>query len=192
MSNNINTTEAAAADPMVDELAIAVSGGTLSNIKLDSESQIMVIGVGGAGGNTVDHIHLHKGFFPGCTGGAEHITPVKEEGPGHTEDKAENKRYQEVITGKPPQALQPPKNQIINAQIHQGAGKTDDRKLQIRHFFNMFIPKTGEEGFVLGNHLGSWDLMARYRMKNDDELYDLITSKSEYVKRRIGEKGCSL
>jgi hypothetical protein len=34
----------------------------------------------------------------------------------------------------------------------------------------MFIPKTGEEGFVLGNHLGSWDLMARYRMKNDDEL----------------------
>ena len=48
--------------------------------------------------------------------------------------------------------------------------KTDDRKLQIRHFFNMFIPKTGEEGFVLGNHLGSWDLMARYRMKNDDEL----------------------
>ena len=51
MSNNINTTEAAAAaDPMVDELAIAVSGGTLSNIKLDSESQIMVIGVGGAGG----------------------------------------------------------------------------------------------------------------------------------------------
>ena len=56
MSNNINTTEAAAADPMVDELAIAVSGGTLSNIKLDSESQIMVIGVGGAGGNAVNHM----------------------------------------------------------------------------------------------------------------------------------------
>jgi cell division protein FtsZ len=56
MSNNINTTEAVAADHMVDELAIAVSGGTLSNIKLDSESQIMVIGVGGAGGNAVNHM----------------------------------------------------------------------------------------------------------------------------------------
>lgn len=38
-------------------------------------------------------------------------------------------------------------------------------------FFEMFIPKnTSEEGFVLGNHLGSWDFMARYRLKNDDEL----------------------
>ncbi len=48
--------------------------------------------------------------------------------------------------------------------------KVDDRKLQLRHFFNMFIPKTGEEGYVLGNHLGSWDFMARYRLKNNDEL----------------------
>lgn len=38
-------------------------------------------------------------------------------------------------------------------------------------FFEMFIPRnTSEEGFVLGNHLGSWDFMARYRLKNDDEL----------------------
>lgn len=38
-------------------------------------------------------------------------------------------------------------------------------------FFEMFIPRnTSEEGFVLGNHLGSWDFMARYRFRNDDEL----------------------
>ena len=91
-------------------------------------------------GNTVDHIHLHKGFFPGCTGGAEHIAPVKEEGPGHTEDKAENKRYQEVITGKPPQALQPPKNQIINAQIHQGAAETNEGKQNNLHHTCVPLP----------------------------------------------------
>lgn len=42
---------------------------------------------------------------------------------------------------------------------------------KIGDFFEMFIPKnTSEEGFVLGNHLGSWDFMARYRLKNNDEL----------------------
>ena len=79
-------------------------------------------------GETIDHIHLHKGFFPGRTGGAEHIAPVKEEGPGHADHKAEKQRHQEVITGKPAQALQPPKNQIINAQIHQGAAETNEGK----------------------------------------------------------------
>lgn len=41
----------------------------------------------------------------------------------------------------------------------------------IGDFFEMFIPRnTTEEGFVLGNHLGSWDFMARYRLKNSDEI----------------------
>ena len=43
-------------DTLADDLAIAVSGGELSDIVLDSESQIMVIGVGGGGGNAVDHM----------------------------------------------------------------------------------------------------------------------------------------
>lgn len=42
---------------------------------------------------------------------------------------------------------------------------------KLGEFFEMFIPRnTSEEGFVLGNHLGSWDFMVRYRFKNDDEL----------------------
>ena len=40
----------------VDDIAMAVSGGNLSNIKLDADSKIMVIGVGGAGGNAVNHM----------------------------------------------------------------------------------------------------------------------------------------
>ena len=48
--------------------------------------------------------------------------------------------------------------------------RTDERQSKFRDFFDMFIPKTGEEGYVKGNHLGSWDLMARYRFKNNDEL----------------------
>ncbi len=38
-------------------------------------------------------------------------------------------------------------------------------------FIDVIFPKnTSEEGFKLGNHLGSWDFKARYRLKNDDEL----------------------
>lgn len=41
----------------------------------------------------------------------------------------------------------------------------------IKDYFEMFIPKlSSEEGFVMGNHLGSWDFMATYRFKNDSEL----------------------
>ena len=40
---------------------------------------------------TIDHIHLHKGFFPGCTGGAEHIAPVKQKSPGHKKSRC--KKY---------------------------------------------------------------------------------------------------
>ena len=39
-----------------DELVVALAGDNLSNMELDSESIIMVIGVGGAGGNAVNHM----------------------------------------------------------------------------------------------------------------------------------------
>ena len=39
-----------------DELALAIAGDSLSSMQFDSESMIMVIGVGGAGGNAVNHM----------------------------------------------------------------------------------------------------------------------------------------
>ena len=49
--------------------------------------------------------------------------------------------------------------------------RTDHRTATIKDMFEMFIPRLSDkEGFVAGNHLGSWDFMARYRLKNDDEL----------------------
>ena len=39
-----------------DELALAIAGDNLSAMQFDSESIIMVIGVGGAGGNAVNHM----------------------------------------------------------------------------------------------------------------------------------------
>ena len=39
-----------------DELVTAIAGDNISHIQLDSESIIMVIGVGGAGGNAVNHM----------------------------------------------------------------------------------------------------------------------------------------
>ncbi len=44
-----------------------------------------------------------------------------------------------------------------------------DQKLS--DYFEMFIPKlSSEEGFVMGNHLGSWDLMATYRLRDNSEI----------------------
>ena len=49
--------------------------------------------------------------------------------------------------------------------------KTEHRTANISDMFAMLIPsKSDKEGFVAGNHLGSWDIMARYKFKNDDEL----------------------
>ena len=42
---------------LTDDLVKAIAGDNVSNIELDSESKIMVIGVGGAGGNAVNHMH---------------------------------------------------------------------------------------------------------------------------------------
>lgn len=49
--------------------------------------------------------------------------------------------------------------------------KHEDRTANLGDMFEMFIPKLSDkEGFVAGNHLGSWDIMASYRLKNDDEI----------------------
>ena len=49
--------------------------------------------------------------------------------------------------------------------------RTEKRSADIGDMFEMFIPKLSDkEGFVAGNHLGSWDFMARYRLRNDDEI----------------------
>ena len=41
----------------------------------------------------------------------------------------------------------------------------------IKGFFKMLIPiNDGEEGFYAGNHVGSWDIKARYRLKNGSEI----------------------
>ena len=40
----------------VDDFVISVSDGKLSNLEIDYQSNIMVIGVGGAGGNAVNHM----------------------------------------------------------------------------------------------------------------------------------------
>ena len=49
--------------------------------------------------------------------------------------------------------------------------KTEYRTNGIKDMFDMLIPQKSEkEGYVAGNHLGTWDLMARYRFKNNDEI----------------------
>lgn len=41
----------------------------------------------------------------------------------------------------------------------------------LKTFFKMFLPtQDGGDGFYTGSHLGSWDLRARYRIKNGDEI----------------------
>lgn len=49
--------------------------------------------------------------------------------------------------------------------------KREDRTNNLGDMFDMFIPRLSDkEGYVAGNHLGSWDIMARYRFKNNNEL----------------------
>jgi hypothetical protein len=41
--------------------------------------------------------------------------------------------------------------------------------VSLKDLLNMFLPKTGE-GYWMGNHLGSWDFMARWRMASNNQL----------------------
>lgn len=47
----------------------------------------------------------------------------------------------------------------------------DSRKVTAKMLFEMIIPsKSSTEDFVDGNHVGSWDLEARYRLNNGDNV----------------------
>lgn len=47
--------------------------------------------------------------------------------------------------------------------------KTASSPLKLKDFFEMLIPQPGDD-FWKGNHLGSWDMMARLRLKNGNEV----------------------
>lgn len=47
--------------------------------------------------------------------------------------------------------------------------KTTERPFRFRDLWDMFITK-GEETYYKGNHLGSWDMKARYRLNGGDEI----------------------
>lgn len=47
--------------------------------------------------------------------------------------------------------------------------KTEKASASIKDFFQMIIPGKDDD-YWSGNHLGSWDVVFRYRFKNDDEV----------------------
>lgn len=47
--------------------------------------------------------------------------------------------------------------------------KTERHTLRFRDFFDMIIPRSGED-YVKGNHVGSWDIAARYRFRSGHTL----------------------
>lgn len=57
-------------------------------------------------------------------------------------------------------------------KYHKGKlEKTIKYPAKIKTFFKMLIPThDGGEGFVTGEHIGTWDLKARYRLKDGKEL----------------------
>lgn len=56
--------------------------------------------------------------------------------------------------------------------------ETNRSPLKFKDFFDMLIPRQDDE-FWAGNHLGSWDLMVRYRLKNGHELKAYMQSPWE-------------
>lgn len=50
-------------------------------------------------------------------------------------------------------------------------GNVIKNKVRLKTFFKMLLPiEDGSDYFYTGNHLGSWDLKARYRLRNGHEL----------------------
>lgn len=48
---------------------------------------------------------------------------------------------------------------------------TDHHPAKIKDFWEMFIPSLNNgDDFVLGNHIGSWDFKAAYRLRNNSEV----------------------
>ncbi|MCM1520331.1 MAG: capsule assembly Wzi family protein [Lachnoclostridium sp.] len=49
--------------------------------------------------------------------------------------------------------------------------RSQHRDVKLNTFFKMFLPtEDGSDGYYTGNHLGSWDLQARYRLKSAGEI----------------------
>lgn len=47
----------------------------------------------------------------------------------------------------------------------------EKNRVGIKDFFKMILPlEDGGEGYISGNHIGSWDIKARYNLKNGAEL----------------------
>lgn len=55
---------------------------------------------------------------------------------------------------------------------------TEKHQLRFRDFFDMLVPREGDT-FVVGNHLGSWDLQLRYRLHNNSEIKAYMQSPWE-------------
>ncbi len=47
---------------------------------------------------------------------------------------------------------------------------TDVRGFHVKDIFQMFFPREGGEAYYAGSHLGTWDLKATYRFKDDSKL----------------------
>lgn len=56
-----------------------------------------------------------------------------------------------------------------------------DPNLKFKDFWNAFLPwkGSGKDGYYSGNHLGSWDLKARYRFRDGSELTGYLQSPWE-------------
>lgn len=50
--------------------------------------------------------------------------------------------------------------------------KVESHPKSLKYFLKMILPtQDGGEGFYSGNHLGTWDIRMRYRLKNNDEIF---------------------
>lgn len=48
--------------------------------------------------------------------------------------------------------------------------RTDDRGFKLEDVFQMFFPREGGENYYTGNHVGTWDFKADYKLRNGSQL----------------------
>lgn len=58
------------------------------------------------------------------------------------------------------------------------AGKVDGHKLGFQDFIDMLVPREGES-YVVGNHIGNWDVQFRYRLRDSSEIKAYLQSPWE-------------
>ena len=58
------------------------------------------------------------------------------------------------------------------------AGKVDGHKLSFQDFLDMLVPREGES-YVVGNHIGNWDVQLRYRLRDNSEIKAYMQSPWE-------------